>query len=123
MAITLRCGELDEENPSWQKVENAIRSLSGNKDTFSLGDFRKENYLGISRNDEDLYVVFVTYKNLDCHVLVNNDVTDTEHKFVIGGQAVSYSAKYCHTLDEAVRVARIYYETGDRDYGSTWENG
>lgn len=111
------------ENPSWDDIENAIRRLDGETCTLlilGIGDVEVP-HMAIGGGEGGQYIVYTTPDNMTFHKLINPKAPPGKCLLVAGGQRGSYDRKLCVGLEEALRAARTYAETGQQDSTLVWE--
>lgn len=108
--------------PDWQDIECAIRRLDA--DSCSLVVLGIGNppvpHMAIG-GGQGLYIIYATSDNLTFYKAVNPKAAGGKFDLVAGGQQGSYDLRLCIGLDEALRAAKAYAETGSLDPSLTWE--
>lgn len=110
-------------NPDWLTIEAAIRRLDADSCSLvvlGIGD-PPVPHMAIGGGDQGRYVVYATNDNLTFYKAVNPKAGIGKCDLVAGGQLGSYDLRLCVGLDEALRAAKAYAETGSLDRSLTWE--
>ena len=111
------------KNPTWERIETAIRRLDGERCTLLiLGVGDPVPHMGIGGGEDGKYIVYATPDNMSFHTLVNPSAPPGKCMLTAGGQAGDYDLKRCVSLREVLLAAKTYAETGQTDAGLTWES-
>jgi hypothetical protein len=101
--------DAEVENPTWNHVHSALCALDGRRRT-----------LIVLRGAH-----LVCYYTKDNMSFLNAKADQTgacgRVSVVAGGQRADFPASRCITTDQAVRIARVFFETGQLDPESIWE--
>lgn len=108
------------ENPSWEQIEVAIRSLN-NKNKNDL-------YLHVGVNSwlcvgggEGQYVLTGAVNDHSFPVLVNPQKALAQKLvLIIGGQACEYSANCVHDLSQTLQATRDFFDFGGFSSKTSW---
>jgi hypothetical protein len=109
-------------NPDWFAIEAAIRRLDGESCSLvvlGIGD-PPVPHMAIG-GGQGRYIVYATSDNLTFYKAVNPKAGIGKCDLVAGGQLGSYDLRLCVGLEEALRAAKAYAETGSLDRSLTWE--
>jgi len=110
------------ERPAWNDIEKAIRRLDGNTcSLLVLGIGDPVPHMAIGGGDAGKYTVYVTPDNWTFHSLVNSHAQAGRSYLVAGGQLGDYANKHVVGLEDVLRAAHAYAETGGLDPGLLWE--
>lgn len=129
MAIVTRLGGPEDSDaterldPSLQEIENAILQLDGDRCSLvilGIGD-PPVPHMAVGGGDGNRYVVYATTDNTTFYKLVNRKAPLGKCTLVAGGQRGDYDLRICVTLDDALRAAKTYAETGQLDPTLSWE--
>lgn len=112
------------KNPSWEDVEEAIRSL----DSESRNDLylkplfaTQDTFLGVG-GGAGRYIVTGSQNGGRFPTLT--DPTCTDEKLVplrVGGQLGEYPARHIVAIEQALAAVKRFYDAGGFDCGVTWE--
>ena len=67
------------------------------------------------------YVVYATYDNIKFWNLLSGAPSGTVILLNVGGQEGNYQARQVIPMDAALHAARVFFETGQLDPESIWE--
>jgi hypothetical protein len=114
--------DAEVENPTWNHVHSALCALDGRRRTLIvLRGRNEEECLSIGGGPARL-VCYYTNDNIS---FLNAKADQTgacgRVSVVAGGQRADFPASRCITTDQAVRIARVFFETGQLDPESIWE--
>lgn len=112
------------EYPTWQQVEVVIDKLDGDNVTqITMDNGNEDNYLCIGGGNNGLCNIFISKNdNEEIKTLIKTESDHTlVHKLVTGGQEGDFEDKLCVSVDIAKRVAKKYYESGQKDELFVWE--
>ena len=128
-AVTIETDNETIDNPTWEQVEQAIRSLDAQTVTevllapaAPLGPPEGDHHMGIGGGRDGRYVVFVTEDNLHFWNLQDPDRAADKTPFVmtVGGQAGDYVEAQCVSHQTVLMAAREYFLHGSRANGLNW---
>jgi len=108
--------------PDWLAIEAAIRMLDADSCSLvvlGIGD-PPVPHMAIG-GVQGRYIIYATSDNLTFYKAVNPKAGIGKCDFVAGGQLGSYDVRLCVGLDEALRAAKAYAETGSLDPTLIWE--
>jgi Immunity protein Imm1 len=108
------------ENPNWSQIETAIRELDGESKTLVTLGVDEDTYMSIGGGG-NIYIVTVTFDNLNFHILIDSSKSERTEELVVGGQKGNYSANKCVDLLRCLLAARTFVESGKLDALLTWE--
>jgi hypothetical protein len=110
---------INTANPSWQDIEEAIRSLDGKKRSNMGLDISEDRYMAIGGgNGEYICQVFP-----DMWRLLNPAVPkdSKQVKQLVVGQAGEYWAGECVPLELVLEAAKHYWQSGEIAESLIWE--
>ncbi|MBW4513556.1 MAG: hypothetical protein KME64_44940 [Scytonematopsis contorta HA4267-MV1] len=107
------------KNPNWSQIETAIRELDGSSKTLVTLGVDEDTYMSIG-GGENIYIVTVTFDNLNFHTLIDPSKLEGIGELVVGGQKGNYSTSECVDLLRCLLAARTFAESGQLDTLLTW---
>lgn len=114
---------IDEEvigEPSWQQVEDAIRSLDGSDRTgVTFGADGEVPHMAVGGGTDEKYVAYVAHDNEVFHQLAGQSGSG-KVTMVVCGQCADYDATECAALPAVLKAAKWFYETGDLEPSLRW---
>jgi hypothetical protein len=105
---------------NWEQIETAIAELDGQRKTLVTLETDNETHMAIG-GGQGRYLVYVTFDNDNFYYLVDRSRTNREEILVVGGQAGSYSARSCVTIEVALQAAKTFAELGEMERSLTWQ--
>lgn len=78
-------------------------------------------HMAIGGGDSGRYIVYATPDNLTFYKLINPQAPSGRCSLVAGGQRADYELRLCVGLQEALRAAKVYAETGRHDPALKWD--
>lgn len=119
----LNAREYPSEDVSENLIRDLIRSLDGERRTMvGLYSGQDEGHMAIAGDASAGLIVYMTENNMEFFNLKTRAVrAEGNVSLIAAGQPGDYDSRHVVTLDEALRAATFYAETGDRASDLLWE--
>src|SRR5262245_28116311 len=109
------------QQPSWPDIEKAIMAMEERRRTIVTLHTGEDAHMGIGYGGGGKYIAYETGDNLVFHnLLANPSLTGTE-TLSIGGQQGQYRREAIATIEQVLRVALRYAETGELEPSESWD--
>jgi len=79
-----------------------------------------EKHLTVGGGDQNRYIVYMTFDNLDFHNLLSSGDAREEVKMFVGGQDSLFPGNTVVDLGLALKAAKTFAETGQPDATCKW---
>ena len=111
------------ERPTWRDIETAILRLDGDACTLLVLGIGEPPvpHMAIGGGENSKYIIYATRNNRTFHNLIAPRAVAGRSLLVAGGQWGEYPNKQLVGLEEALRAARTYAETGQLEPTLVWE--
>ena len=121
---TLTVGSDEIDNPSWKKVEAALKKLAGKSEDRELclhGD-SEDTYLIVSCDPKlKLYYVSGSWEGeSDYHEVFDRTKKPKRVEALVGGQNVDWKADSLVEIKTATQALRYFYDRQERDPKLSW---
>ncbi|MCM1232784.1 MAG: Imm1 family immunity protein [Ruminococcus flavefaciens] len=115
--------EKEIELPGWDDVEGLINKMDGKVITqITMDNGNEDHYFCIGGGNGGLYNVFISENDNEMvWNLVNPDNDSKTYRLVTGGQEGEFEGRLCVTIKTVKKVAKYYYEKGEKCNGYMWE--
>jgi hypothetical protein len=112
------------ERPAWQQIERAIKTLDASQYTIVILEQSDWVHMGIGGGGGRYVVYIQNFGPDDESVSTLQDLSKSDgerEQFVVGGQLSDFSARSVVGLDETLRAAKAFYDTGEVDPSLSWQ--
>jgi hypothetical protein len=117
-------GSDEQAVSSWDDVKRLIGWLNGSYHTeVFIGHPDMQRFMAISGGNAGRYVVVVQDAEKGYFTLLNPTKSEELVKINIGGLEDYYPENQSQDFDAVLRVAKTYFETGNRDAAFHWKKG
>jgi hypothetical protein len=106
-------------DPTWDDVATAISKLDQIRHSAAILSREGSGYIGIN-GGSGVYFVFIFTEDRISLIPYDAGKPDEPVDLVAGGQEVFFSSRQMVGLDDALRAARHYYETGEPYPSLVW---
>jgi hypothetical protein len=108
------------EQPTWSAVDSAVRSLDGEARDSVIINGPDEAYMGIAGGTDGSYVVAGRRRDAKTFILTAGERRGKWLPVAVGGQENEYADNEVVTLEQALAVARTFFESGECDPRFQW---
>ena len=104
-------------NPTWERIESAIRGLDGD-DLFLKGTDDSSMIVG---GQNGRYFAQITLNGSDFHTLLGKTKSKKQVPLVVGNQEINLESYKISNLDDVLKAANTFALDGKVDEGLRWK--
>ena len=109
------------ENPTWDCVEAALRSLDGQERDGLVLQCANSSYMGISGGENDCYAIVGYSEGFGEYICASGVEGGPEQNVVVAGDYNQFQSKHVVDIKMAVLAARTFFDRGELSSELKWE--